>query len=219
MRKYDLAIFDLDGTILDTLADLAGSTNAALAACGYPQRTIDEVCRFVGNGIRKLIERAVPAGTSAEDTDRVFAAFRAHYAQHSMDATRPYEGIAEMLDGLKKAGLQVAVVSNKVDDAVKALCRRYYPGVFAAAVGERPGVRKKPAPDAVDAVLAELGVARGRAAYIGDSDVDIETAKNAGMDGVIVTWGFREAAFLKEKGAQRLVDTPAALFEALTEEK
>lgn len=218
MRKYDLAIFDLDGTILDTLEDLAGSTNAALAESGYPARTVDEVRRFVGNGIRKLIQRAVPEGTSPEGAERALAAFRAHYAEHSMDATRPYPGIPEMLSRLRAAGLRLAVVSNKVDEAVKVLCGAYFPGIFDEAVGERPGIRKKPAPDAVDAVLASLGAARDRAAYIGDSDVDILTAQNAGMDGLIVTWGFRDAAFLKEKGARRLLDTPAELYDALTAE-
>lgn len=218
IKHYDLAIFDLDGTILDTLADLAGSINHALKSLGYPTRTIDEVRRFVGNGVRKLVERAVPEGTAAEDIEGVFTAFKAHYQDHSMDETRPYPYIPILLKGLKLKGMRLAVVSNKVDEAVGPLCERFYPGIFDVTVGERPGVRKKPAPDAVEAVLAALDIPQEKAVYIGDSEVDIETARNAGLDGLIVTWGFRDAAFLAEKGAKRLVASPGELYDILTEE-
>ena len=216
-KEYELAIFDLDGTILDTLEDLAGSANYALTACGYPARTIDEVRRFVGNGVHKLIQRAVPEGTGPEDVERVFAAFKAHYADHSMDATRPYPYITFLLKGLKLKGMRLAVVSNKLDSAVGPLCEHFFPGIFDVAAGEKPGVAKKPAPDLVDYVLGELGISREKAVYIGDSEVDIATARNAGLDELIVTWGFREAAFLKEQGARRLVASPGELYDILTE--
>ncbi len=216
-KRYQLAIFDLDGTILDTLEDLAASTNHALAVCGYPARTIDEVRRFVGNGVRKLVERAVPAGTSPENMERVFAAFREHYAGHSMDATRPYPYITFLLKGLKLKGMRLAVVSNKLDGAVGPLCQHFFPGLFDVSVGERPGVRKKPAPDMVEAVLTELGISREMAVYIGDSEVDIETARSAGMDEIAVTWGFRDGALLKQQGATRLADSPGELYDILTE--
>ena len=218
MGKYDLAIFDLDGTILYTLEDLKNSLNHALAHHGYPMRTLDEVRRFVGNGVRMLVQRGAPAGTDSAELDALYVTFHDHYKEHDRDTTRPYEGVPEMLRDLKAAGKQLAVVSNKVDFAVKDLCAQFYPGLFAAAAGERPGVAKKPAPDLVELVLAELGVPRERAVYIGDSEVDIQTARNAGMDELIVTWGFREAAFLQEKGAKRLVSSPGELYEILTSE-
>lgn len=216
-KRYELAIFDLDGTILDTLADLAGSINHGLAACGYPTRSLDEVRRFVGNGVRKLAERAVPAGTAEADVERVLAAFKAHYAGHSMDETRPYPYITFLLNGLKLKGMRLAVVSNKLDSAVVPMCERFFPGVFDVTVGERPGVRKKPAPDAVEAVLTELGISREKAVYIGDSEVDVETAKNAGMDELAVTWGFRDGDTLRKAGAARLVSSPGELYDILTE--
>ncbi len=218
MRKYDLAIFDLDGTILYTLEDLKNSLNHALASHGFPERTLEEVRRFVGNGVRKLVERGAPAGTPAPELDALYETFHEHYRQHDLDNTRPYEGVPELMEKLKAAGLRLAVVSNKVDYGVKDLCRRFYPGMFDAALGERPGTAKKPAPDLVNAVLAELGISRERAVYIGDSEVDLQTAQNAGMDEVAVSWGFRTVAELTEKGATRIVDTPEALYDELTRE-
>lgn len=203
--KYQLAIFDLDGTILDTLEDLADSINHALKVNGYPERTIQEVRRFVGNGIRKLVERAVPAGTSEEEMDRVHEAFTVHYKVHCADKTRPYEGIMELLYTLRAAGCKTAVVSNKPDYGVQELCQQYFDGVFDFAVGERTGILRKPAPDSVNEVLRILQVERGAAVYIGDSEVDVETAANAQMDHIIVTWGFRDRAYLAEMGATRFV--------------
>lgn len=144
--------------------------------------------------------------------ERVFAAFKAHYADHSMDETRPYDGVPALLARLKAAGLRLAVVSNKLDGAVGPLCQHFFPGVFDVTVGEKPGVRKKPAPDAVRAVLEALDIPREAAVYIGDSEVDIETARNAGMDELAVTWGFRDGAFLLENGASRLVSSPEELY-------
>ena len=203
--KYTMAIFDLDGTILNTLEDLADSTNYALRICGYPERTIDEVRRFVGNGIRKLVERAVPAGTSVCEMDRVHETFNRYYQVHCADKTRPYDGILKLLRDLKEDGCKLAVVSNKADYGVQELCRQYFDKVFDFAVGEREGIRKKPFPDSVDEVLKTFGVERNEAVYIGDSEVDIETAANAHIDHIIVEWGFREKDFLISQGAEVLV--------------
>ena len=211
--KYMIAIFDLDGTILNTLEDLADSTNYALKTCGYPERTMDEVRQFVGNGIRKLMERAVPEGTPVEEIDRVHETFTAHYKVQCADKTRPYDGIMELLQNLKKDGCKLAVVSNKADYGVQELCKQYFDGVFDFAVGEREGIRKKPAPDSVNEVLKTLGCSRDRAVYIGDSDVDIQTAANAQMDHIIVEWGFRDVPFLIAKGAKVLVEKPEEILE------
>lgn len=211
--KYMIAIFDLDGTILNTLEDLADSTNYALKTYGYPERTMDEVRQFVGNGIRKLMERAVPEGTPVEEIDRVHETFTAHYKVHCADKTRPYDGIMELLQNLKKDGCKLAVVSNKADYGVQELCKQYFDGVFDFAVGEREGIRKRPAPDSVNEVLKTLGCSRDRAVYIGDSDVDIQTAANAQLDHIIVEWGFRDIPFLISKGAKVLVEKPEEILE------
>ena len=213
--SYKLAIFDLDGTILDTLEDLKESTNAALAANGYPARTLDEVRRFVGNGIGKLIERAVPQGTSKEATAKTLESFKEHYGIHCADHTKPYDGIPKLLEDLRRCGIQTAVVSNKADFAVQELCSQYFPGAFDFVVGEREGIRRKPCPDSVFEVLKTLKKTADEAVYIGDSDVDVETAREAGMDGIFVNWGFRGRAFLIEHGATCIVDTPEELEKLL----
>lgn len=200
--RYKLAVFDLDGTILNTLDDLADSLNFALRSSGFPERSIDEVRNFVGNGIRKLIERGVPAGTDTAAIDKVHSCFTAHYKAHCADKTRPYDGITELLGRLKDSGCLTAVVSNKADYGVQELCARYFPGMFDLAVGEREGIRKKPAPDSVNEVLRRLGVSNKESVYIGDSDVDIETAKNAEMGCIGVEWGFRGREFLEAHGAK-----------------
>lgn len=205
---YKLAIFDLDGTILDTLEDLADAANYALGEHGYPGRTIEEVRRFVGNGIRKLIERAVPDGLTEGEIDGVHKTFSYYYERHCADKTRPYEGILQLLQRLRAAGCLTAVVSNKADAAVQPLCRHYYNGLFDYAVGERAGIRRKPAPDSVQEVLRSLRVEAEDAVYIGDSEVDIQTAENAGLDSIIVTWGFRDRAYLESQGGRRFVDRP-----------
>lgn len=205
--RYKLAIFDMDGTILDSLQDLADTMNYTLEVSGYPPRTLQEVKSFVGNGIRKLILRAVP-GTVREDEaeiERLYGIFSAHYKEHCADSTKPYEGICDLLARLKGAGIKTAVVSNKADFGVQELCTRYFEGLFDVALGEQPGLAKKPAPDMVRQVLTRLAVAPEEAVYIGDSEVDIATAKNAALDGIIVSWGFRDAAVLKEQGAERIV--------------
>lgn len=205
--KYKLAIFDLDGTILDTLEDLADSVNYALDSEGLGARSIDEIRRFVGNGIRRLIERAVPQRSTTDVTDRVFDTFKRYYKDHCADKTAPYEGIPELLKELKALGMKLAVLSNKADFAVKSLCDHYFEGLFDLAVGEREGIRRKPAPDAVYEVLSRLGIERQAALYIGDSEVDIETAKNAEIDCIAVDWGFRDREVLISGGAKQIASS------------
>ena len=215
MKKYKLVIFDMDGTILNTLEDLTDSTNYALRTYNLPQRTLEEVRMFVGNGIAKLIERAVPTGTDKEVEEQVLVTFKAYYGEHCAVKTRPYEGILDLLRSLRERGYLTAVVSNKADFAVQSLVKDYYPGLFDAAVGEKEGVRRKPAPDSVFEVLRMLDTQKEAAVYIGDSDVDLETAKNAGMDAIAVEWGFRDRDFLIEHGAKVIVGQPMEIQEHL----
>lgn len=212
---YKLAVFDMDGTILDTLEDLKDSTNFALEKCGYPVRTYDEVRRFVGNGIRKLIERAVPEGLTVEQIDRVHEVFTEHYKVHCADKTKAYDGIKPLLVKLRASGVKTAVVSNKADYGVQELCKEYFDGLFDYAVGEREGIRRKPAPDAVNEALRVLGIDKSEAVYIGDSDVDFETAKNAELPCISVLWGFRDEEFLREKGATLFVRDPAEIYDII----
>jgi phosphoglycolate phosphatase len=209
--RYKLALFDLDGTVLDTLEDLTDATNAAMAMHGYPTHSIDAVRSFVGNGIGNLIRSALPEGTNEAEFHTVLGDFKKYYGEHCADKTKPYDGVLEMLRTLRAAGVQTAVVSNKADFAVKALAERYFKGLFDIAIGEREGVARKPAPDSVLEVMRELGADAAECVYIGDSDVDVLTAKNAGVDGIFVTWGFRSEACLRETGATELVDAVPAL--------
>ena len=206
--KISGAIFDMDGTILNTLEDLANALNYSLGTNNYPERTMDEVRRFVGNGIYKLVERGVPTGTEKADIDKVFKTFKEYYSVHCEDKTKPYENIIEIIKKLRVKNCHIAVVSNKADYAVQKLCERYFPNLIDIAVGERENVRKKPAPDSVLEVLKKLNADKSTAVYIGDSEVDIQTAKNADMDSIIVTWGFREKAYLLENGAKLTIDKP-----------
>ena len=213
-------IFDLDGTLLNTLEDLTDSTNAALQQYGYPTRTIDEVRRFVGNGVKLLMLRALGVEKPEDNADfeDIFAAFRAHYAEHSNDHTRPYDGIPELMKHLRDAGIEMAIVSNKLDAAVKQLNEIYFSGYINVAIGENEaaGVRKKPAPDTVYAALRELGITAEESIYIGDSEVDLATAKNSGLPCISVLWGFRDRECLLEHGAQTLCGTPEQVWETIT---
>lgn len=230
MPAFETVVFDLDGTLLDTLDDLHLSTNAALAAHDMPARTLDEVRRFVGNGIALLIHRAVPEGTPADVEAAVLADFRRHYGAHCEDHTGPYPGIPELLAHLRAAGVRVAVVSNKADFAVQELVARQFPDTFDAVLGEceERGVRKKPAPDMVEAALRRMGAAaeapgqgdpspadRATLAYVGDSEVDVATAANVGCACVGCAWGFRGRESLLASGATVVVDTPAELERVL----
>lgn len=210
-------IFDLDGTLLNTLDDLADSTNYALSKFGYPTRTIDEVRQFVGNGVAKLIERAIPEGKNNPNFEKCLAIFKENYAQNMYNKTAPYNGIMEMLSNLKSKGIKIAVVSNKFDLAVKELCKKYFEGFidFAAGENEAQGIKKKPAPDTVISVLNEFNFAPEDAVYVGDSDVDIMTAKNSKMSCISVTWGFRDEKFLLENGATILINAPSEIYNHL----
>lgn len=214
--KYELVIFDLDGTILNTLDDLTDSLNYALTVNKCPERSIEEVRSFVGNGIYKLIERGVPSTASAEMIEKVYQDFSSYYKVHCADKTKAYDGIIELIHKLREEGIKTAVVSNKADYAVQVLCKQYFEGLFDTAVGEKPDVRKKPAPDSVNEVLNKLQICREKAVYIGDSEVDIETAKNAEMDCISVDWGFRDKAYLKEMGAMHIVSNVKELLEVLS---
>lgn len=215
--RYRAAIFDMDGTILDTLEDLRGSVNAALRREGFPERRLEEIRAFVGNGAAKLIERAVPDGTDAETTRRVLAFYKPYYEAHAQIRTAPYPGIAAMLAALRSAGGKLAVVSNKPDPAVKALAAHYFPGMFDLALGARDGVAVKPAPDMLRAALSLLGAEPSEAVYIGDSDVDVATAANAGLPCVSVLWGFRDEAFLRAHGARCFARDADELLALLTQ--
>lgn len=208
MHKYKTYIFDLDGTLLSTLADLAASTNYALRTHHMPERSLDEVRRFVGNGVKKLMERAIPDGLNNPLFEETFATFRQHYMQHNLDTTQPYPGIMQLLEQLKAEGKNIAVVSNKFYAATRELCRHFFGDLVPVAIGEREDIRKKPAPDTVIEALRELGVDKEGAVYIGDSDVDIMTAKNSGMPCVSVLWGFRDKEFLLEHGATTIISKP-----------
>lgn len=208
-------VFDLDGTLLNTLEDLANATNWALRHNGLPERTIDEVRRFVGNGVRRLIERAVPADTEAALLEQVFADFKTYYVSHCQDCTCLYDGIPEMLEQLKAGGYKMAIVSNKLQAGVDELYEFYFRETIEVAVGEREGIRRKPAPDMVETALKELGISADEAVYVGDSDVDLQTARNSGLACISVLWGFRDRDFLVEHGATCMVERPAEIVSLL----
>ena len=212
--KYSTYIFDLDGTLLDTLGDLAASVNYALRTHAMPEHTIDDVRLFVGNGVRKLMERAIPDGGSNPDFEATFATFRQYYMAHSLDTTKPYDGIPETLEALKAKGCHLAVVSNKMMAATQELCRHFFPDTIEVAIGENEaeGIRKKPAPDTVIAALRQLGVGQEGAVYVGDSDVDIESARNSGLPCISVLWGFRDRDFLLQHGAKTFISAPLELL-------
>ena len=205
--QYKAVVFDLDGTLLYTLEDLYRSTNHALTALGLPTRTRDEVRSFVGNGYRQLFRLATPDGTPDAVQEKALAEFNRHYLIHSEDHTEPYPGIPELLDSLRAAGLRLAVVSNKGDQAVQELMASFFPGAFDAVAGEREGIRRKPAPDTVEAVMRIMDVTPAETLFVGDSEVDVATARNADCDAVLVTWGYRTVEQLVEAGATMLADT------------
>ena len=216
---YNTYIFDLDGTLLSTLGDLAASCNYALRTNGLPERTIDEVRQFVGNGVKKLMERAIPGGLDNYKFDKTYADFRQHYMQHNLDTTKPYDGVMEMLEELRKRGKKVAVVSNKFYAATQELCRHFFgEELVPVAIGEREDIRKKPAPDTVLEALRQLHATADGAVYIGDSDVDIDTARNSGMPCISVLWGFRDKDFLIQHGATTLVERPEEILKVKRKE-
>lgn len=212
-------IFDLDGTLLNTLEDLKDSTNYALQKFGFPQRTLDEVRSFVGNGLRMLIVRAVPADTEDAVINAVLKTMKLHYAENYHNKTRPYDGIEALLMRLKAEGYPMAIVSNKADLVVALLRKLYFDTLIPVAVGETEGVLRKPAPDMVIEGLRRLGLPGAKAVYVGDSEVDLQTARNVGIPCLSVTWGFRSIQQLKEAGAQHLAHTPEELYETICQLK
>ncbi len=213
MGRYGTVIFDLDGTLLDTIDDLAAATNHALAAHGFPQRPVSEAKNFVGNGIGKLIERASPAGTDERTIKEVLGCFREYYFNNCDVLTRPYDGIIEMLGEMERQGIRTAIVSNKAHPAVLKLSEHYFGGSISVSFGEREGVPRKPAPDSVMDALSALGAELSDAVYVGDSEVDIATAANAGIPCISAAWGFKGRRFLEEHGAEHIIDSPAEIFE------
>ena len=205
-------VFDLDGTLLDTLTDLAASTNYALRSCGMPEHSIDDVRRFVGNGVRMLMTRAVPDGESNPRFDEALSVFRQHYMQHCLDTTCPYPGIMDALARLKEKGMMLAIVSNKMQAATEELRQHFFSQYIDVAIGESAAIRKKPAPDTVNEALRLLGISHDEAIYVGDSDVDIDTARAAMMPCASVLWGFRDRQFLLNHGATRLLSSPEELL-------
>lgn len=206
-------IFDLDGTLLDTLDDLAVSANSALAAVGLPVRSREEIRAFVGNGVRMLMRRAVPEGINEDTADKAYRTFLDIYARNKAQSTKPYEGILPMLEAFAARGLRLAVLSNKDDAAVTALCTQYFPDTFAFTQGMRDGVRPKPAPDALLSLCARMEMTPDEVVYIGDSEVDVQTAKAADMRLIAVTWGFRSRDTLRKAGAQTFIDNPMELLD------
>ena len=201
--KYELIVFDMDGTILDTLEDLKNSMNYTLRLHNMPERTLDEIRSFV----------AVVDGTSEDMIKTIHKDFMKHYEVHCADFTRPYDGIKDLIKELKKRGYKTAVVSNKADAAVQDLCVQYFPGLFDLAIGERPETAKKPAPDMVNLALEQLQIPREKAIYIGDSDVDVATARNSNLDMIAVDWGFRSREFLINQGAEIIVSKPEEILD------
>lgn len=214
-NKYSAAVFDMDGTILDTLEDLAGAINYALRQNGLAEHSIDEVRNFVGNGLKKLVERAVPDSTPFQVQEKVFETFNDYYKNHCSVNTKPYPGIIEMLKELKESGMKLAVCSNKPDYGVKALCNQHFKGLFDIALGIKEGLKTKPNPDTVNEILKDLNCEKKAAIYIGDSDVDIQTAKNAEIDCISVCWGFRSKEFLLQNGAKKIVSNAEELLKAV----
>lgn len=210
-------IFDLDGTLLNTLVDLKDSTNFALNKFGYPSRTLEEVRCFVGNGVKKLIERAIPNGLNNKDFEECLAVFKQHYSENMYNNTAPYDGILEILAFLKNNNYKIAVVSNKFDYAVKELCKKYFKGLVDTAIGQSETVPKKPVPDSVYKAIEELGANHCDCIYVGDSEVDVQTAKNANLPCIGVTWGFRSKDVLQKEGCKKIIDKPCDIIKVIKE--
>lgn len=213
--KTDTVIFDLDGTLLNTLEDLADSTNYAMRAFGLKERSINEVRNFVGNGVDVLIERAVEGAISKEQELECLDVFKQHYSKNMDNKTKPYDGIMDVIKELLKRGYHIAIVSNKFDAAVKGLNVDYFEGLFPVAIGASDTVAKKPAPDSVIKALQELRSDKERAVYVGDSDVDIMTARNSGLPCISVTWGFRDEELQRSMGTDYIIHKPEELLDVL----
>ena len=208
---YTTAVFDLDGTLLNTLEDIAASVNHTMRTYGFPEKTLDEVRMSVGNGGRRLMERTIPLGAENPRFEEILAYYVSYYEDHCRIATKPYDGIMTMLETLKRQNVKMAIVSNKGDGAVKALAQEHFRDLIDQAVGEREGIRRKPCPDSVNEAMRLLGSTREETLYVGDSDVDYHTAENAGIPAALVTWGFRDREMLAQLGPAHLIDEPMQL--------
>ena len=213
--KYETVIFDMDGTILETLEDMHDSVNATMDHVGCPHRSLEEVRAFVGNGAAKLIERCMPEGAEDPRFGEALAFYKVYYDAHAQIKTGPYPGIPELLEELRARGIKTAVVSNKPDPSVRQLSGRYFPGLFAVAIGDRDEWRKKPAPDSVFEAMRLLEARPETTVYVGDSEVDLATARNAGLPCIAVTWGFRDVEVLRANGAVTLAHTAEELLKLL----
>ena len=216
--SINTVVFDMDGTVLNTLYDLTASVNHVLTQFGMPLRRQDEYRMFFGNGIRFAIKCAAPEGTSDETLDRMLPLFREHYDAHCLDNTKPYDGIPELMRRLKDDGYKIAIVSNKIDSAVKELHERFFSDCVDVAIGEQEGIRRKPAPDMVMEALRLLDSKQEEAIYIGDSEVDIQTADNSGLDCISVLWGFRDRELLIKNGAKVFAETPMDVYDIVAKQ-
>lgn len=210
--KYKAVLFDLDGTLLDTLDDLTDSVNFAMDSMGWQRRGREEVRLFLGNGIRRLMELCSPRNISGDEFERAFGLFKEHYDRHNQDKTKPYEGVLEVMAKLKEKGIKMAIVSNKVGSAVDMLYDKFFKDYADLAVGDMPGFRRKPAPDSCDYAIKKLGIDKREVVYVGDSEVDLATAKNTGLDCITVLWGFRDEDFLRAQGAYAFAATPEDIY-------
>ena len=216
MHKITTIIFDMDGTVLNTLDDLTDSVNYVFSKFGLPARSRDEYRQFFGNGIGYAMKCAAPEGTPGSLIEEMIPVFKEYYDIHCLDKTGPYDGIIDLMKELRNSGCKMAIVSNKIDSAVKELNERFFSEYVPVAIGERPGVNRKPAPDTVFTALAELGSSTDEAVYIGDSEVDLMTAKNSNLPCIAVLWGFRDKEFLIKNGASAFAKTPEDIISYLT---
>jgi phosphoglycolate phosphatase len=212
-------VFDMDGTVLNTLEDLTVSMNYVLEKFGMPGHTVEEYRLFFGNGVKEALRLAMPEDASTEVIDEMLPIYKEHYDAHCLDKTGPYDGIVEVMEELKRRGYKLAIVSNKIDSAVKELNNKFFSKAVEVAIGEKPGVNRKPAPDMVEAALKEMGSSKEESVYIGDSEVDFMTAKNSGLPCISVLWGFRDKDYLIEQGAYCFADKPSDIIQILEENK
>jgi len=215
IESFDTVIFDMDGTTLNTIEDLSDSVNFILTKYGYPNRTLEEIKSFVGNGVANLIERSIPDGRNNPNFENCLSEYKDYYRDNMQNKTAPYDGIIELLKELRKKNYKLAIVSNKFDKAAKELNTKYFGGCIDVAIGESGNIKKKPAPDGVFKALKELNSTPKKAVYVGDSEVDVKTAQNAGLICIGVTWGFRDRKVLEKMGADFIIDKPEELFNIL----